>query len=227
MLFRISDQGNRLAREACKVTLLTGIAAAETHSRLARGVDALTAFARRRRGGATTRQLSRVPRPDALAPAESKPLVMRVVDNDEVDAASAAADGGKDINQAGEGGTGRGGDGEAKEVEDKERGADGVVSLSQRGVGVGGADGVGRPGYPPLSEHVGLAEAGVWSQPLPRPTIAPSWGDFSSAGSVLSNGGSETTTRGDGDVQGEMRVLVSFFTFDIIVLFNLVAERGC
>lgn len=50
LLFRISNQGKHLTREARKVTLLTGHAAAETHHRLARAVVALRAFSRRRRG---------------------------------------------------------------------------------------------------------------------------------------------------------------------------------
>lgn len=50
LLFRISDQGNQLAREARKVTQLTGRAASETHRGLNRAVMALRAFSRRRAG---------------------------------------------------------------------------------------------------------------------------------------------------------------------------------
>ncbi|CAM9296089.1 unnamed protein product, partial [Hapterophycus canaliculatus] len=50
LLFRISDQGNQLAREARKVTQLSGHAAADTHRRLTRAVAALRAFSRRRAG---------------------------------------------------------------------------------------------------------------------------------------------------------------------------------
>lgn len=54
LLFRISNQGKQLTREARKVTLLSGHAAAETHHRLARAVVALRAFSRRRRGRPNT-----------------------------------------------------------------------------------------------------------------------------------------------------------------------------
>lgn len=50
LLFRISDQGNQLAREARKVSLLSGHAAVKTHHRLTRAVAALRAFSRRRIG---------------------------------------------------------------------------------------------------------------------------------------------------------------------------------
>lgn len=53
LLFRISDQGNQLVKEARKVTLLSGQAAARTHYRLAHAVVALRAFSRRRSGRST------------------------------------------------------------------------------------------------------------------------------------------------------------------------------
>lgn len=107
LLFRISDQGNQLAREACKVTLLNGRAAAETHRRLARGVAALKAFARRRRGGATTGQISS--RAGGVPSAQPTPLLVRVVDDNDKSVGSAATEKGENICGVPDRGMGRNG----------------------------------------------------------------------------------------------------------------------
>lgn len=83
LLFRISDRGNLLAREAAKVTLLAGRSAAVTHRRLARAVAVLRTFARRRQGGLAISAPSPCKAPPSsspVRPGDVSPATTRVSD---------------------------------------------------------------------------------------------------------------------------------------------------
>ena len=94
LLFRINSQGSTLVREARKVTLLTGHAAAETHDRLTHAVAALHAFSRRRRGRPNTHpRQKKTPPHYKNDPAPSPPRRPRPGKSNDPDPTSAHASG--------------------------------------------------------------------------------------------------------------------------------------